>query len=64
MFFANVIIFIVNPRQIKEIFPLFLHFVTKRNNLQQNPSKTAGFHILSYNNKTFCQKLIQKNRYR
>lgn len=43
MFFANVIIFIVNPRQIKEIFPLFLYFVTKRNNLQQNPSKTVGF---------------------
>lgn len=57
MFFANVIIFIVNPRQIKEIFPLFLHFVTKRNNLQQNPSKTAGFHTLPYNNKTFCQEL-------
>ena len=54
MFFANVIIFIVKPRQIKEIFPLFLHFVTKHNNLQQNPFKTAGFHTLSYNNKTFC----------
>lgn len=57
MFFANVIIFIVKPRQIKEIFPLFLHFVTKRNNLQQNSSKTAGYYTLSYNNKTFCQEL-------
>lgn len=48
MFFANVIIFIVIPRQIKEIFPLFLHFVKSRDILPLNPHKIAYFYTLQY----------------